>query len=422
MTDGGDHVSRFTFQSTIQNPPSTLHHPKSKIQNPKSYDAIIVGAGSVGTPAALALAQAGVNVLVVDGAASQGQGSNKAAIGGVRATHSDPAKIQLCLRSLEIFSTWEETHGHNIEWKTGGYCFVAYRPEEETTLKNLLAVQQRYGLNIAWHDRDALLAIAPALNPEGLRGGTYSPGDGHCSTLLAGHAFYDAAKGAGATFRFNETVQEILAEPQVTGAHRRVTGIRTDRGEYRAPVVVNAAGAWAGEIGRRLGLNHPILPEAHEGGITEPVQPFLNPMLVDIRTAAGSKNYYFFQLRSGQVVFCLSPEPVIPGCDRRETSDFLPLVAPRMVDLAPRLAAIRVRRTWRGIYPMTPDGAPIVGWAREIEGYLMAIGMCGQGFMLGPGLGELLARMVTQTITAADRAILEELSPYRAFAGQEALK
>jgi len=86
------------------------------------------------------------------------------------------------------------------------------------------------------------------------------------------------------------------------------------------------------------------------------------------------------------------------------------------------LAAIRVRRTWRGLYPMTPDGSPLVGWAREVSGYLMAIGMCGQGFMLGPGLGELLMRMVTQQLTEDDQETLEILSPYRRFEGMEALK
>jgi sarcosine oxidase subunit beta len=88
----------------------------------------------------------------------------------------------------------------------------------------------------------------------------------------------------------------------------------------------------------------------------------------------------------------------------------------------PKLSNIRVRRTWRGLYPMTPDGSPIVGWARQVEGYLVAAGMCGQGFMLGPGLGELLARMVQQAPTRRDNDILERLSPYRSFAGLEKLK
>ncbi len=388
----------------------------------EAYDAIVIGAGSVGVPTALAMAEAGLEVLVLDQFASQGQGSNKAAIGGIRATHSDPAKIRLSLRTLEIVKSWEETYGHNIEWTTGGYSFVAYREQEEQTLKSLLEVQQAYGLNIEWYDKAALLEIIPDLNPKGLIGGTFSPEDGHCSTLLAGHAYYDAAKQAGAEFRFGEKVVEILTCERVEGPHREITGVRTDQGAYHAPVVINAAGPWAKHVGALVGLDHPIAPDSHEAGITEPVGHFLNPMVVDIRPAPGSKNYYFFQLGSGQIVFCITPDPPIPGFDRRETSDFLPLVAPRMVGLMPRLANVRVRRTWRGLYPMTPDGSPLVGWSREVEGYLMAIGMCGQGFMLGPGVGELLTRMVTRELSAEDEEVLEILSPYRAFEGEEALK
>ena len=381
-----------------------------------NYDLIIIGAGSVGVPAAMAMAQAGVKVLVLDRFASQGQGSNKAAIGGIRATHSDPAKIRLCLRTLEVVSTWEETYGDDIEWTKGGYSFVAYRKHEEETLKELLKTQHQYGLNIDWYDRDAFLKIVPDLNPNGLLGGTFSPDDGYCSTLLVGHAMYAAAKQAGATFRYNERVTAI----DVTDG--RVSGVRTDHGEYAAPVVVNAAGPWAGEVGDLVGLDHPVNPDSHEGGITEPVAHFLNPMVVDIRPAPGSVNYYFYQLGTGQIVFCITPQPSIPGFDRRETSEFLPMVSRRMVDLMPRLKNIRVRRTWRGLYPMTPDGSPLVGWSEEVSGYLMAIGMCGQGFMLGLGLGELLARMVTDTLTEEDRETLEILSPQRQFQGQEALK
>ncbi|HEX2981484.1 MAG TPA: FAD-binding oxidoreductase, partial [Anaerolineaceae bacterium] len=105
-----------------------------------------------------------------------------------------------------------------------------------------------------------------------------------------------------------------------------------------------------------------------------------------------------------------------------ETSQFLPMVARRMIDLMPRLKNIRVRRTWRGLYPMTPDGYPIVGWSKEVEGYIAAVGMCGQGFMLGPGLGELIVRMLKQQLEPEDQQVLEILSPYRVFTGQEKLK
>lgn len=382
----------------------------------RSCDVVVIGAGSIGTPAAMSLAEAGLKVLVVDRLPSVGQGSNKRAIGGIRASHSDPAKIRISLRSLEIFSTWKERFGDDLEWHRGGYTYVAYREEEERTLKDLLAVQKTFGLRIDWLDAPAFLEVIPDLDPEGLVGGTFSPDDGHASPLLAVHAFYRRARRLGAEFHFGERVTGLLT------AGTRVRGVRTDRGEYEAPFVVNAAGPWAAEVAAQAGLEVPVRPDSHEGAVTEPVARFLEPMVVDIRPVAGSANYYFHQHETGQVIFCITPSPNIWGTDVRETSDFLPMVAARMVRLIPRLKNLRVRRTWRGLYPMTPDGFPIVGRARELEGYLLAVGMCGQGVMLGPGLGELLTRLVLDRTTPHDLETLSYLSPYRAFEGQEKLK
>ncbi len=382
----------------------------------KVYDVIIVGAGSVGLPTAFFLAQAGLNPLVVDQFASPGQGSNKAAIGGIRATHSAPSKIRLSLESIEIFSTWQDTYGDNIEWHQGGYSFVAYQEREERILKELLAVQQSYGLDINWLDRDDLLEVIPDLNRKNLIGGTYSPGDGSASPLLTAHAFYTRARERGAEFRFRERVTGIIRR------RGRVVGVRTDGGGYATETVINAAGPWARSVARMAGLDVPVVPDSHEAGITEPVARFLEPMVVDIRPAPGSKNYYFYQHKPGPIIFCITPDPPIVGTDRRETSVFLPMISRRMVGLMPKLTNIKVRRTWRGLYPMTPDGFPIVGRAEEPEGYIQAVGMCGQGYMLGPGVGALLARLVQETLTPEDEEILQELSPYREFEAEEKLK
>jgi len=380
------------------------------------YDVIIIGAGSVGIPTAWSMVRSGLSVLVVDKLASPGQGSNKAAIGGIRATHSEPAKIRISLRSREIASTWQETYGDDIEWTTGGYSFVAYRQCEADVLKGLLEGQKEQGLNIDWLDGPELLDEIPSLHADGLLGGTFSPSDGHCSPLLFDHAMYEQAVRAGAEFRFSETVTNIeLRDGQICG-------VATDRARYKTPIVINAAGAWAAEIGRLIGQQHPVIPDSHEAGITEPVALFLKPMVVDIRPTERAANCYFFQLATGQIAFALSPRPIIEGFDCHETSEFLHIVSKRMIKLIPRLARIRVRRTWRGLYPMTPDGAPLVGWSEQVKGYLMAIGMCGHGFMLGPGLGEVLDRVVRDDLTEDDRMILDGLSPRRTFEGQAALK
>lgn len=380
------------------------------------YEVIIAGAGSVGTPAAMFLAQAGFKVLVIDPNPSTGQSSNKRAIGGLRATHSDPAKIRLGLRSLDIISGWQEKYGDDLEWYKGGYCFVAYREEEEKTLKEVLPLQKSLGLNTDWLEAEELRRLLPDLNPQDLRGGTLSPDDGQASPLLVNEAFYRQARRAGADFKFKETVTGLKIEGG------KIKGVITDRGNYGAQVVINAAGAWAAGVAKMAGIDIPVTPDSHEAAVTEPVQRFFQPMIVDLRPVQGSANYYFYQHATGQVIFCITPSPSRWGFDVRETSQFLPMVSKRMIDLMPRLKNIRVRRTWRGLYPMTPDGFPIVGWSKEVDGFLQAAGMCGQGFMLGPGVAELLTRIVSGKTEPADEEILSYLSPYRQFVSEEKLK
>lgn len=382
----------------------------------RPVDAVVIGAGSVGVPIAWRLAQAGLRVRVLDAGASVGQGAAKAAIGGVRATHGDPAKIRVAREGLELFATWRDVHGDDLEWRTGGYVFVAYREAEETALKRLLDVQRRHGLAIDWLECDTLLARVPDLLRDGLRGGTFSPGDGHGSPILAGLALHRVARDAGVDVRFGERVTGL----DVVGG--RVRAVRTERGVHPTPLVVNAAGAGAAALAALAGEALAVRTDLHEAAITEPVAPFLEPLVVDVRPGPGSANAYFYQSARGQVIFCLTPDPPIWGDDRRPTSAFLPQVARRLLAVMPRLRHLRVRRTWRGVYPMTPDGSPLVGASATVDGLIHAAGMCGQGFMLGPGVGSLVARLAIGATTADDDATLAAWSPQRAFHGQEALR
>ncbi len=380
------------------------------------YEVIVIGAGSVGLPLAMSLGEMGLKTLVLDKRASPGQGENKHAIGGIRATHSDPAKILTCKRSLEVFSSWQGKHGDDIEWMMGGYTFPVYREAEEKALKKILPIQKEHGLNIDFQGPDRITDVVPGINPDGLIGGTHSPEDGSASPLISANAFYRYALSNDVDFHFKEGVKTLIIE------NGRMAGVGTDRSNYFAPVIVDAAGPHSPEICSGSAIDIPVFPESHEGAITEPVEQFFTSMVVDLRPGPGSKNYYFYQNRQGQIVFCITPEPAIQGLDKRETSIFLPQVARRMVDLLPRLKNIRVRRVWRGLYPMTPDGSPLVGWSRDVKGLFHMTGMCGQGFMLGPGLGEVVARELTGKTLDSDRIILDGFYPYRKFGGEETLK
>ncbi len=381
-----------------------------------NYDVIIIGAGSVGVPTALTLAEKEVKVLVIDSKPSPGQVNNKKAIGGIRATHSDFGKIKVSQRSIEIFSTWKEKYGDDIGWISNGYSYPAYNNDDETKLKDLMKIQHSFGLKIKWLSPDEYEKLVPGINMNGLRGSTYSPEDGSASPLLSINAFYFKSLEFGAEYRFNENVISIELEDN------KIKILITDKNKYSAKTIINASGNNAKEIGAMAGLELPVIPDCHEGAITEPVERFFGPMVVDMRPIKGSANYYFYQNNEGQVIFCITPSPAIIGTDIDSTSQFLPQVAKRMVDLYPRLANLKIRRTWRGQYPMTPDGFPIVGRSREIPNLINAVGMCGQGFMLGPGMGELVARIVTDEVSKDDIHSLKSFDPYRDFSGMEQFK
>lgn len=379
------------------------------------WDAVVIGAGSVGTPLAMSLSGKGLSTLCIDSGSSAGQGNNKCAIGGARATHTERAKVSLGLRSLEVFRTWEEEHGDHVGWHQGGYMYVAYDRDTLDLFRRNVPLQRSAGLNIDVVDPGRVMELAPGIDARGLLGGTWSPEDGSANPMQTCYAFHSRAVELGAEFRFRETVTGLRFNGD------RITAVITDTGDYPCGAVFNCSGSFAADVGRMAGVDLPVVPESHEAGITEPVRRLFEPMIVDIRRAPGSANYYFYQHTTGQVVFCITPEPPIPGTDIHETSTFLPLVAPRMVGLYPRLANLKVRRVWRGIYPMTPDGSPLLGQAGP-ENHYIAVGMCGQGFMLGPAIGETLARAFVEEQTESDRMILHELRPDRHFGSVEALK
>ena len=379
--------------------------------NSKNYDAIIIGAGSVGLPIAYYLTLEGLTVLVLDSESSPGQGQNKAAIGGVRATHSDGAKITLCLQSLDFYSTFEEKTGIDLGWVPGGYCFPVYREEEEKVLKGILPTQKSYGLNIDWVGPDRIRELIPGINENGLRGGTFSPGDGQVSPLKYAAALWKVSKDKGCEYHFQEPVTGLMMKAG------KIKGVKTAKGAYYAEIAVNAAGGAAREIGLMAGIDILVIPDSHEAGISAPMERFFDPLIVDLRPGpeGKTKNFYFGQNDRGQVIFCYTPLAPILGTNRECTSEFMPILARRMIDLIPRLKNMLIRRAWRGLYPMTPDGIIILDQVKEVNGFYLAVGMCGQGFMLGPGVGRNMASFILSGRPIIPQNVFDSVSFYRNF-------
>lgn len=384
----------------------------------KVYDVIVIGSGSIGTPTTYFLAKEGLKVLCIEQCSAPGQGQNKAAIGGVRATHSDPAKIRICQKSLEIFSHWKEETGIDIGWKKGGYCYPVYREQDEKLLRDLLPKQKKFDLNIDWVDAEKIKELVPGIVPEGLRGGTYSPDDGQASSLKSTSTFWQEAMKLGAEFLFHTEVESLQIE------NDKIVSVVTNHGVFSSANVVNAAGVKAHDVCAMAGLDIPVVPDCHEAAISAPVAPFLGPLVVDIRPGEDGKtsNFYFGQNSEGQIIFCYTPTPVLTGTCRHNTSEFLPIIARRMVDLVPRFKNLLIRRTWRGLYPSTPDGSSIIGKAPNFTNFYLGIGMCGQGFMMGPGTGANLASLIVHNKPLMEQEIFDLMSPSRNFyASQELL-
>ena len=110
----------------------------------KNFDVLIIGAGSVGVPLSFYLAKKGLKVGVIEKRASEGRGQNRAAIGGIRATFSDPAKIKICQNSIEQLKNMNDEYGKDVDWMQGGYLYPVYDMNTENNLKTLLKTQKKF--------------------------------------------------------------------------------------------------------------------------------------------------------------------------------------------------------------------------------------------------------------------------------------
>jgi sarcosine oxidase subunit beta len=241
-------------------------------------------------------------------------------------------------------------------------------------------------------------------------GGAYCPSDGQANPFLAVRAYAEAIRSSGGEILLRSRVVSIDASDS------RVTAVSTADGqEYSAPIVVNAAGPFAKEIGQMVGLELPCEPERHEALVTERCNRLFDPMIVDYRP----DGCYFNQtISTNQLIGCYTPDPRIEGTRVDSTLQFVKEMPRRMMRLLPPLRDVKVIRQWSGSYTMTPDGSPIVG-PTPLEGFYVAVGMSGHGFMLGPALGRLLAELITTGTTSIP---IDELAYGRSFQSTESFK
>ncbi|MFK7991652.1 MAG: NAD(P)/FAD-dependent oxidoreductase [Sandaracinaceae bacterium] len=348
---------------------------------PASADVVVVGAGIMGLSVAHNLAKLGVERIVVLEASYLCSGASGRNGGGVRAQWSSETNIRLMRRSIELCQAFATDMRINVWFRQSGYLFVARTEARMKQLATSAALQREHGLPTRMLDRSDMRKLVPELDVSNLVGASYNPDDGVVFPWPFVWGYARACEQQGVSIHTHTRATALETEGS------RITGVVTARGTIETPLVICAMGAWSPELTRTAGVDLPSRPHRHEICSTEPLKPFLQPLIGDL-----SSGLYFSQSMRGELVGGISNEAVPSGADQGSSLRFLGLYARALTELMPVLSEVRVLRQWAGCYDMTPDGNPMIGRVDELDGLILTSGFIGHGFMMAPVMGELIAR------------------------------
>ncbi|MCK4352087.1 FAD-binding oxidoreductase [candidate division WOR-3 bacterium] len=375
----------------------------------KTYDSIIIGGGILGLASGYELAKLGQKVLIIE-KGYLASGSTGRCIGGIRQQFSTKGAIKLAMENVRIFKQMREEFRESIDWYQGGYLLLAHSEEKKKDYLNLIRIQRELGLKVEFIPIKEVLKLVPLLNPDGLLGAAYCPQDGQANPFLVIRGYAEEIK------RFGSKILTHTKVVKISTNGNKVVSLLTDEGDkYFSPLIINAAGPWAKEIGELAGIELELEPECHEALVTEGIDQLFDPMVVDYRP----RGCYFQQLfATGQIIGCYTPENPIKGTQSSSSFNFLKEMPKRLLNLMPRLSELKVFRQWTGWYTMTPDGNPVIG-ETKIKGFWVIGGASGHGFMFGPTLGKCLAELI---IKGKSSLPLDEFLLDRKYKKKEALK
>lgn len=374
----------------------------------KTADAIIIGGGIIGTATGYYLTKKGLKVFLFEKDYLTA-GSTGRCIGGIRQQFSTELSIKVAMESVKKFRAMNDELQQDVEFHQGGYLFLAHDDEKKKVYLELIALQQKMGLDVRYVGVSEIERLVPGINTEGLMGGAHCPSDGQGNPFLIVDAYARHIARSGKVHS-HTLITNIKAKKD------RVEAVVADNGdEYKAPIVINAAGPFCRTVAQLLNVDVPIYPERHEAIITEPIDRFFDMMIVDYR----SDGCYFNQkIHKGSIIGCYTPKPNVPGLDLGASFEFAREMGRRMARLIPRLSQVKIMRQWSGSYEMTPDGNPILDQTR-IKGFWIVGGMCGHGFMLAPEIGSLAAEYIATGKPPYD---INEFALTRNFASKEVMK
>ena len=351
---------------------------------PATAEIAIVGGGVVGLAIAYYLARRGLEDVVVLERGYLAEGASGRNGGGVRQQWSTEINIRLMQESVELCRRFAVDVGVNVWFRQGGYLFLARNAKEVARLERNIALQNRCGVPTKMLDPKQAQEIVPELDIHGIAGASYNSTDGILFPwpFLWGYARQAAAHGVRI---FTQTAVNHLSETK-----EGTFVVETTRGAIHARRVINATGAWSPQLAKLVGVDVPTYPIRHEICSSEPLKPFLRPMVSEL-----ASGLYCSQSMRGEIVGGVT----LPGHGSTyamgSTLEFLATYARRLVRLMPILGDIKILRQWAGPYDQSPDGNPILGPAPDHPNFFLACGFVGHGFMMAPIVGKLYAEWLT---------------------------
>ncbi|MBF0529517.1 MAG: FAD-binding oxidoreductase [Deltaproteobacteria bacterium] len=371
--------------------------------NNSSWDVIIVGGGIMGSSLAYHLTRADnrVKVAVVERDPSYSKSSTTLSMAGVRLQFGIKENVLISMHAMNVFSTFEqdmavEGETPDIAFRQEGYLFLIDEPNRAAA-ERALAMQQALGCPVEWWTPKQITDHYPLYRPDGFVGGTFGPKDGHIDAYAVLMGYRSKARAQGTTYFKAEAVT-------VRTAGGRVTGVDLESGEQlTAPIVVNCAGAWGGEVAKTAGVDIPVVPvKRNIYALDTEVKPD-GPLPLTILP-----NTLYFRTEVGGLILLGKslPEDKVGFDFVWERDRFQDTLWPELVEIVPAWESLRLVRGWAGLYEVnTMDENSILGEWPELKGFYLVNGFSGHGLQQGPAVGRYICELILGTPPTLDLSI-----------------
>ena len=358
----------------------------------QSYDAIVIGAGVIGSSVAYHLARLGAGKVLVLDRLQIGAGTSTQSSGILRTHYSVIENVELAKRSWAVFKDFAGYIGDD-EASAGlvkcGYMICAPEGPKLEPLRASLAGQAGVGVEVRLLDRDAARELLPIAQFDDAALIGYEPEAGFADAYLVATGFARAARRQGVKIMEGVNVERLLLEGG------RVVGVETNQGTFHSNTVISTQNIWAGDIEQWTGVPTPVKAERHTVlALAGPeAYSFKMPVFKDL----GSPGMLYCRSYGGNQM--LVSEGTVgealaqPDNEQGDISmDYVVEVGSQVAERFPSFAEAGLASSWTGVYDVTPDWNPVLGRLPDVPGLVVGYGFSGHGFKLSPGVGLVLAQ------------------------------